>query len=211
MSFSQDRKYEHQSFDVGAMRKAFSKTRDLLDGDNAHMIKASYRFGDDVAHEKQLSLEELDLITNLSPPLKTLSFCFYEDLEIKILVIFNFSFNPIDFEISVQAASLDLCKDVQKIFKNELALLEAKEGQVESVSKSPHQVLIPSLESHAQKKELEHPEKVTIKWLYHNVSYSVWGWLLGSLAAAFAAGVAFTETPLYEALKSPSQEESSSK
>jgi len=59
----------------------------------------------------------------------------------------------------------------------------------------------------SERKEPEYPEKVTIKWLYHNVPLSAWIWLAGLLIAAFGSGVAFTETKLYEDLNTSAQAE----
>ncbi|WP_138922550.1 hypothetical protein [Hylemonella gracilis] len=47
----------------------------------------------------------------------------------------------------------------------------------------------------------ELPNKLTIKWLYEHTPVSFYAWLLGLLLAAFMGGVAFSETPLYAALK----------
>jgi hypothetical protein len=53
-----------------------------------------------------------------------------------------------------------------------------------------------------QTKEIEYPNKVTLKWLYHHVPWSFWAWLIGLLISAFSLGVVVSETELYKALKS---------
>ena len=48
---------------------------------------------------------------------------------------------------------------------------------------------------------VELPTKLTMKWLYEHTPVSFYAWLFGLLCAAFMAGVAFSEAPLYVALR----------
>ena len=57
-------------------------------------------------------------------------------------------------------------------------------------------------DSHQQTKELPYPQKFTMKWLYQHAPISLWCWLVGLLATAFVLGVGFSETKLYQLLKS---------
>ncbi|WP_128003695.1 hypothetical protein [Piscinibacter defluvii] len=54
---------------------------------------------------------------------------------------------------------------------------------------------------------LELPPKITLKWLYAHAPVSFYSWYFGLLVAAFLAGIAVTELPLYQALR-PSTAES---
>jgi len=50
--------------------------------------------------------------------------------------------------------------------------------------------------------QLKYPNKVTLKWLHHNVHWTLWAWLLGLLISAFTFGVFVADTPIYKSLKS---------
>lgn len=206
MSFKLTRKYKIRTFDVGSIRRACVKVEGLLEGEHLRRINAAYRFKDDVAHEKQLSLEDLDLVTELALPLKELSLLFLEDMTIKVMVIFIYDSDSTDFHILVQATSAEQCRELQSIFKNELGLSEASDTEAAEYER-PISGPISPRGMQAQRTEPKYPEKVTIKWLYHNVPLSTWIWLAGLLVAAFGAGIAFTETKLYEGLKVSAQEE----
>jgi hypothetical protein len=40
------------------------------------------------------------------------------------------------------------------------------------------------------------PDKITVPWLIHNVSWEIWVWFFGLLATAFGLGVALSQTTL---------------
>lgn len=61
-------------------------------------------------------------------------------------------------------------------------------------------------EQEEQPKEIPYPQKFTLMWLYKHAPISLWGWFFGLLIAAFAVGVGFTETPLYQLLKTKATE-----
>ncbi|WP_057833214.1 hypothetical protein [Colwellia sp. TT2012] len=60
-----------------------------------------------------------------------------------------------------------------------------------------------------QSKEIEYPNKVTLKWLYHHVPWTFWAWIIGLLLSAFSLGVAVSETEFYKTLKSDSSKQTS--
>lgn len=51
------------------------------------------------------------------------------------------------------------------------------------------------------KKELEYPDKVTLKWLFSYVPWSFWAWAVGLLLFTFSLGLTAAETKLYTDLK----------
>ncbi|MCW8934733.1 MAG: hypothetical protein OQK98_08415 [Gammaproteobacteria bacterium] len=55
-------------------------------------------------------------------------------------------------------------------------------------------------------KEIPYPSKFTLKWLYQHAPISLWGWFVGLLLSAFALGIGFSETSLYQLLKSEASE-----
>ena len=57
---------------------------------------------------------------------------------------------------------------------------------------------------------LELPAKITLKWLYAHAPVSLAAWFVGLLAAAFLAGIAVTELPLYQSLRPRTAEAKSS-
>ncbi len=56
-------------------------------------------------------------------------------------------------------------------------------------------------EKEANANEIPYPQKFTLKWLYQHAPVGLWGWFLGLLFAAFALGIGFSETQLYQLLK----------
>ena len=48
--------------------------------------------------------------------------------------------------------------------------------------------------------ELNYPNKVTLKWLYHHVPWSFWAWFVGLLISVFVLGLSVAETPIYKSL-----------
>ncbi|MFL0995628.1 hypothetical protein ACJO1Z_22830 [Vibrio parahaemolyticus] len=53
--------------------------------------------------------------------------------------------------------------------------------------------------------DLCYPDKITLKWLYQHVPWSMWVGFIGVLITTFSLGIAFSETELYNSLK-PSSE-----
>lgn len=53
--------------------------------------------------------------------------------------------------------------------------------------------------------DIEYPSKVTLKWLYQHVPWSIWVGLIGALMTAFSLGLVFSETDLYKSLKQSSE------
>ncbi len=49
-------------------------------------------------------------------------------------------------------------------------------------------------------KQIEYPDKITMKWLWHNVPYSFWFWIISVLITVFLAGVFVGQTKLYHDL-----------
>ena len=49
-------------------------------------------------------------------------------------------------------------------------------------------------------KSLEYPEKITLKWLWHNVPYTFWIWFVSTLCVAFLFGVSIGQSKLYQDL-----------
>ena len=49
----------------------------------------------------------------------------------------------------------------------------------------------------AQTVPLQLPERMTLAWLWHHVSPSVWGSFLGLLFTAFVVGIAFSQSQIY--------------
>jgi hypothetical protein len=206
MSFQISKKYKVRAFDVGSIRKVFVELEGLFEGDHRWRINASYRFKDDVIHEKELKLEDLDLVTELTPPLKGLSLTLIEDMTIKLMVILICESDPADFHVIVQATAAEKCREAQSILKSKLGLTEVPDTYA---AKYEPQISVPNAPRglQAERKEPEYPEKVTIKWLYQNVPLSAWIWLASLLIAAFGLGVMFAETKLYDNLKTSAQEE----
>ena len=58
----------------------------------------------------------------------------------------------------------------------------------------------------SQSKEIPYPQKFTLKWIYQHAPLSFWGWFFGLLLAAFALGIGFSETRLYQLLKNKAPE-----
>jgi hypothetical protein len=54
--------------------------------------------------------------------------------------------------------------------------------------------------SPAENMPLDHPAKVTLKWLYHNTSLQFWLWVASAFAAVFILGVSFGQSTLYHDL-----------
>jgi hypothetical protein len=51
-------------------------------------------------------------------------------------------------------------------------------------------------------KDIEYPNKVTLKWLYRYVPWTFWAWLVGLLISAFSLGIVVSETEFYKSFKS---------
>ncbi len=54
--------------------------------------------------------------------------------------------------------------------------------------------------SPTQSASLDHPDKITLKWLYHNTSLKFWLWVSSAFAAVFILGVSFGQSTLYHDL-----------
>lgn len=50
------------------------------------------------------------------------------------------------------------------------------------------------------KPKLQPPEKVTLKWLWEHVPYTLWGLLIGLLISAFTLGVTVADTKIYKSV-----------
>lgn len=51
-----------------------------------------------------------------------------------------------------------------------------------------------------EKKPIEYPEKITLKWLYAHVPYRFWVIFISSLITAFTLGITFANTKLYKSI-----------
>lgn len=48
-----------------------------------------------------------------------------------------------------------------------------------------------------QPKTLAYPDRVTLKWLYHHVPWTLWVWMISLLISAFTLGLLTAESNLY--------------
>lgn len=51
-----------------------------------------------------------------------------------------------------------------------------------------------------EKKHIEYPERITLKWLWSHVPYRFWFYLFGLLLSAFTLGITLANTKLYKSL-----------
>ena len=51
-----------------------------------------------------------------------------------------------------------------------------------------------------EKKPIEYPDKITLKWMWSHVPYRFWFFLIGLLITAFSLGITFADTKLYKSL-----------
>ncbi|MBI4681364.1 MAG: hypothetical protein HY753_09245, partial [Nitrospirae bacterium] len=51
-----------------------------------------------------------------------------------------------------------------------------------------------------EKKPIEFPDKITLKWLYTHVPYRFWIIFISLLITAFSLGITFANTKLYKSI-----------
>lgn len=192
MTVSISKKYKQCVFPVGALSSAVKNYLDFLGGDLSVEVNAEYILSGGVKKTRKMDLSELDSIVRVDSELQSIAFLYMEGYRPRVMVIILGFYDKL--VLSLQSESLDDANMAAEVFSDCLSLIEKNEIIDEDF-------LNPKKESNSDGEgasPLEYPEKVTLKWLYHNVPYKFWFWVVFLLVTVFGLGVYFAKTPAYD-------------